>query len=94
MIFLLFPFVVSAVIGFLPVPMMKSVFVVISLILSLIFFIFIVHLNSTLEIFILATWYEAYLACKEADKEHSIYEHDTHHDDETTHGSHKDHVHY
>jgi hypothetical protein len=42
----------------------------------------IVHLNSTLEIFIEATWYEAYQICKKEDKEwddeHGGHGHDEH----------------
>jgi hypothetical protein len=38
-------------------------------IISFIFFVYIVHLNSTLEIFVEATWYEAYHLCKKEDAE-------------------------
>ncbi len=67
LIFLVLPFVVSSVIAFFTILAIKMVLLSIFGIISLILFIFIVHLNSTLEIFIEATWYEAYQLCKKED---------------------------
>jgi hypothetical protein len=67
-IFLGIPFLISSFLAFLPIPGLKLFFLVVFLIISIILFIFIAHLNSTLEIFIEATWYEAYMVCKEEEK--------------------------
>lgn len=51
----------------------------------------IVHLNSTLEIFVEATWYEAYMLCKAEDKadgHHDAHGHDTHGHDDHGHDEH------
>ncbi len=79
LIFLVLPFVVSSVLAFFTILTVKYIFMAIFAILSLVIFIFIVHLNSTLEIFIEATWYEAYKLCKKEDAEYG--NHDEHHDD-------------
>lgn len=71
-IFLLMPFVISSVVAYFTAVGVQLFFLVIFGIIAMIFFIFIVHLNSTLEIFILAVWYEAYLACKEEEKNSEI----------------------
>ena len=67
-------------------------------------FIVIVHLNSTLEIFVEATWYEAYQICKKEDKEwddeHGGHGHDEHGKAEShgneggDHAKHDDHGHH
>jgi hypothetical protein len=69
LIFLVIPFVISAVIAFFTIISVKVFFLVIFAIITLILFVFIVHLNSTLEIFVEATWYEAYQLCKKEDSE-------------------------
>jgi hypothetical protein len=68
-IFLLLPFIISGIVTWFTIASVQIVLLVVFAILSLIFFIFIVHLNSTLEIFIEATWYEAYQMCKKEDSE-------------------------
>jgi hypothetical protein len=88
LIFLVLPFIVSSIIAFFTIMAVKMIFLGIFAIISLILFIFIVHLNSTLEIFIEATWYEAYQLCKKEDAE---YGGPTEHHDENAH--HDDHGH-
>ncbi|MDD2694194.1 MAG: hypothetical protein PHY14_04695 [Candidatus Gracilibacteria bacterium] len=88
--FLVFPFIASAIIAFFTIMSLKLIFLSIFGIISLIFFIVIVHLNSTLEIFIEATWYEAYMLCKKEDEENGHGHHDSHggHDEHASHYSH------
>ena len=71
-IFLVIPFMISSFLAFVPIIGLKLFFLVIFIIISVILFVFIVHLNSTLEIFIEATWYEAYMLCKKEEKESSM----------------------
>ena len=83
-IFLGIPFVVSGIIAFFTIVSVKIFFLAIFSIIALVFFIFIVHLNSTLEIFVEATWYEAYMLCKAEDIAyggHDSHGHDAHYDD-------------
>jgi hypothetical protein len=83
LLFLVLPFIVSGIIAFFTILSIKMILLGIFWIISLVLFIFIVHLNSTLEIFVEATWYEAYMLCKKEDKEYS-----GHHEDHTSHDSH------
>lgn len=90
LIFLVIPFLVSSFLAFLPAIFgLKLLFLIVFLIISIILFIFIVHLNSTLEIFIEATWYEAYIACKAEDKanEHPEGAHTSDHKNEDHEGN-------
>ena len=64
-LFLVMPFLISSALAYFSAEWIKIIFLVIFSIISTIFFIFIAYLNSVLEIFILALWYEAYIACKE-----------------------------
>lgn len=64
-LFFFMPFIISSLLAYFTAITVKIIFLVIFGIIATIFFIFIVHLNSTLEIFILALWYEAYIYCKE-----------------------------
>lgn len=92
--FLVLPFVASSIIAFFSVVGLKLIFLTIFGLLSLVFFIVIVHLNSTLEIFIEATWYEAYIWCKKEDAEdghHDSHEHDDHGHESHSHDNHSDH---
>jgi hypothetical protein len=66
-IFLVLPFVISSVVAFFTIMSVKLILLTIFCIISIVLFIFIVHLNSTLEIFVEATWYEAYMLCKKID---------------------------
>jgi hypothetical protein len=66
-IFLVLPFVISSVVAFFTIMSVKLILLTIFCIISIVLFIFIVHLNSTLEIFVEATWYEAYMLCKRED---------------------------
>lgn len=100
LIFLVLPFAVSSIIAFFTIMTVKIIFLSIFGVISLILFIFIVHLNSTLEIFIEATWYEAYQLCKKEDAEyggptehHDAHGQNTHHDNHG-HGGHDDHGHH
>ena len=99
LIFLVLPFVVSSIITFFTVAAVQLSLLIIFGVLSVILFIFIVHLNSTLEIFIEATWYEAYGLCKKEDAEyggpkddhgHDAHGHGEHHDDHGGHDAHHD----
>jgi len=79
-IFLVIPFVISGLLAFLPaIYGLQILFLAIFLVIAIVLFVFIVHLNSTLEIFIEATWYEAYMLCKKEDAEYGNP--DGHHDD-------------
>lgn len=100
LIFLVLPFIVSSIIAFFTIMAVKMVLLSIFGIISLILFIFIVHLNSTLEIFIEATWYEAYQLCKKEDalyggpvEHHDAHGHDKH-DEGHGHGGYDDHGHH
>jgi uncharacterized protein YacL len=84
-IFLVIPFLISSVLAFLPIIGLKLFFLVIFVVIAVILFIFIVHLNSTLEIFVEATWYEAYMLCKSEEKANKNKETD-HDDNNATHG--------
>ncbi len=79
-IFLVLPFVISSIVTFFTIVSVQIVLLIIFWILSFVLFIFIVHLNSTLEIFVEATWYEAYQLCKKEDKEYDG-EHGLNHSD-------------
>lgn len=100
--FLVLPFVASGIVAFFTLMSVKLFLLSIFGVVSLIFFIVIVHLNSTLEIFIEATWYEAYMLCKKEDAEnghewhdehHDGHGHDAHHDSHDAHG-HDSHGHH
>lgn len=71
-IFLLLPFIASSLIAFITILELKMIFIVIFSGISLLLLIFIAQLNSALEIFVLAVWHEAYLACKKEDEIHAI----------------------
>jgi hypothetical protein len=74
---------------------LKLFFLIVFIIIAVVLFIFIVHLNSTLEIFVEATWYEAYMLCKAGEKSNGHAggdHHDDHRDDaHDDHGDHDDH---
>ncbi len=74
LIFLVIPFLISSFLAFLPLLGLKLFFLVVFIIIAIVLFIFIVHLNSTLEIFVEATWYEAYMACKAEEKANGHWE--------------------
>ena len=83
-IFLVLPFAISSIVTFFTIMGVQIVLLIIFGMLSLVLFIFIVHLNSTLEIFVEATWYEAYQLCKKEDREYDSDHggmHDAHADD-------------
>lgn len=84
-IFLVIPFAISAIITFFTLISVKIIFLTIFWLISLVFFVFIVHLNSTLEIFVEATWYEAYMLCKKEDAEYDALD--------PNHGHHGGHAH-
>lgn len=95
-IFFVIPFAVSSIIAFFTIIAVKYFFVILFLIISIVLLIFIAHLNSTLEIFIEATWYEAYMLCKKEDAEeyghHDNHSHDDYHrHTEVAHESHATH---
>ncbi len=90
-LFLVFPFIISSIITSFAIVSVQVIFLSLFGIVSLVFFIIIVHLNSTLEIFVEATWYEAYRLCKKEDAEYDIHHgwgHADHskHDETVSHG--------
>jgi hypothetical protein len=90
LIFLVLPFIISSIVTLFTIVGVQIILISIFGVISVILFIFIVHLNSTLEIFVEATWYEAYRLCKEEDALYTT-SHDDHHDgSHDTHG-HEDH---
>jgi hypothetical protein len=95
LIFLVLPFIASSVVTFFTLLSVKFIFLGIFGCISLVLFICIAHLNSTLEIFVEATWYEAYRLCKKEDAEDGYQgdhhaSHDGHHDHESSHQHHED----
>ncbi len=96
-VFLVIPFLISSFLAFLPLLGLKLFFLVIFIIIAIVLFIFIVHLNSTLEIFVEATWYEAYMVCKSEEKSNGHKppdSHDVHGNDAyDDHGSNDNHWH-
>lgn len=66
--YLMMPFVISSALAYFTITNVELFLWIIFIIISTLFFIFIVHLNSVLEIFILWIWYEAYKFCKEEQK--------------------------
>ena len=91
LIFLWLPFVISSIIAFFTILTVKYIFLGIFALVSIVLFIFIVHLNSTLEIFVEATWYEAYQLCKKEDAEYGNNHSETHghdHDHDTQKNDH------
>ena len=90
MIFLGIPFAISGIIALFTIVGVQIFLLSIFGIITLVLFIIIVHLNSTLEIFIEATWYEGYQLCKAEDKEdgHGDHGHDTHKTGHDDHGHH------
>lgn len=67
-IFLFLPFIATSIIAYFNIIELKIIFLLIFSLISVLLFIFIVHLNSSLEIFILAIWYEAYRECAQEQK--------------------------
>jgi hypothetical protein len=61
LVFLLLPFFVSTILALLTATILKMVFIAIMAVTTIIFLIFITHLNSVLEIFVEGMWYEAYM---------------------------------
>ncbi|GAB0174850.1 MAG: hypothetical protein HHAS10_07290 [Candidatus Altimarinota bacterium] len=79
--FLVIPFFLSGIVAFFTIQSVVITLITLSLLVCVILFIFIAHLNSTLEIFVEATWYEAYQLCKKEDAE------DGHHEESHGHGN-------
>lgn len=95
LIFLWLPFVISSIIAFFTILTVKYIFLGIFALVSIVLFIFIVHLNSTLEIFVEATWYEAYQLCKKEDAEYGNSDGESHeHDNHQKEQSNPDHSHH
>lgn len=83
--FLVLPFAVSSIIAFFTIMEVRIFLLSIFGVISFIFFIVIVHLNSTLEIFVEATWYEAYMLCKAEDEEGVAHDDEHHLKDNVSH---------
>lgn len=66
--YLLMPFVISSALAYFTITSIQTILLVVFVLISILFFVLIVHLNSVLEIFILWIWYEAYNHCKEEEK--------------------------
>jgi hypothetical protein len=85
-IFIGLPFVVSSMLTYFSTYELKMLFIVVISVIGCIFFIFIAYLNNVLEIFVEATWYEAYMKNKKSET-HAIEEH-THVGDSTHNAAH------
>ena len=59
-IFIIFPFIISGLFTYITTSWIQMVSVTLILLLFLVLLIFISHLNSVLEIFVEAIWYNAY----------------------------------
>ncbi len=59
-IFILFPFIISAILTYAAVAWVKIILLSVLLIMVGIFMVFVSHLNSVLEIFVETLWYRAY----------------------------------
>jgi len=59
-IFIIFPFIVSGLFTYVTMPLLQMISLVVLAILFLVLLVFISHLNSVLEIFVEAIWYNAY----------------------------------
>jgi hypothetical protein len=100
-IFFVIPFAVSSIIALFTIIAVKYFFVILFLVISIVLLVFIAHLNSTLEIFVEATWYEAYMLCKKEDAEYENHEenhddhgHNKHENKALTDTNHDDHGHH
>lgn len=84
LVFILLPFVLSAIFTYVTIASIKFVFIVLLLALVSVFLVFVSHLNSVLEIFVETLWYRAYMDNKSRNTEH---------DDHDGHAGHDDHGH-
>jgi hypothetical protein len=87
-IFLFLPLIISSIVTFFTIMEVRMILLSIFSLLSFMLYIFIVHLNSTLEIFVEATWYEAYQLCKKEDQEYDA-DHGNHGEDGAGHTNHE-----
>ena len=62
--FIIFPFIVSAALTYISIAILKMISILILGLLFFVFLIFVSHLNSVLEIFVEAIWYNAYMENK------------------------------
>lgn len=72
-IFIIFPFIVSGLFTYVTMPLLQMISLVVLAVLFLVLLVFISHLNSVLEIFVEAIWYNAYKENRkhfEAEEEH------------------------
>lgn len=91
LVFILLPFVLSAIFTYVTIASIKILFLIILILLLVGFIVFISHLNSVLEIFVETLWYRAYIDNKSRAVPASSDHHDDHgHDD---HSGHNDHGH-
>ena len=60
-VFILFPFIVSAIVTYAAIAWIKIILLGILMIMLGIFMLFVSHLNSVLEIFVETLWYRAYM---------------------------------
>lgn len=79
LVFVLLPFVISAIFTYVTVASMKLIFVGVLLVIILVFFVFVSHLNSVLEIFVETLWYRAYIDNKRKHLGEALPESDIHH---------------
>jgi hypothetical protein len=87
-IFILIPFIFSAVLTYITTAGLRFISFIILAIFVLIFFVFISHLNSVLEIFVETLWYRAYKDNKLHAEQDTTHAHDTHHTSHDTHQAH------
>lgn len=97
--FIVFPFIVSAILTYVTIGFLQTVAVAVIGIAVLGFLGFVSHLNSVLEIFVEALWYRAWKDNRDRTPAADGYGHDGHdgHDDHGGHGDshgHDDHGHH
>ena len=83
--FIIFPLIVSAILTYITIAFFKMLSFLILGLLFIGFLIFVSHLNSVLEIFVEAIWYNAYINNKKnavpVGASHDSHDGDDHHDD-------------
>jgi len=79
LIFLGFPFIVSAIITYFTIVGVQIVLLVIFATVAVLLLLVITHLNSALDIFVEATWYGAYQMNKAEDAKEGGVKEEAHH---------------
>lgn len=88
LVFILLPFILSAIFTYVTIASIKLIFIGILLLIVLAFLIFVSHLNSVLEIFVETLWYRAYTDNKSKMAEHEALHGANHHGGDSHGGDH------